>query len=482
MKKIIASLSAVFVFGLVFFGMQVALAGHNADGLAGYWTFDDGADPTADISGHGNNGALNGGTVYTTIGTPLVPGNVSALEFDGTDDFVAVAHDDELDMTSAYSISAWVNVTDIATYRPILFRGATNANDIEVYVQHTSGDLIVAHNRGNGGGFDYVGFVDPPAGLFHLGVTYDGTNVQAYYDGSPAGVAQLNTLVTAPLDTDKGWWIGKVNHTAFGGTRLFKGLIDEVRIYDRALNASEVEDVMSGDVDGDTVGDSVDLCPDTVADIPDVNLGTNRWMWDGTNWVTLKPKATATSTGWVNMGYTYGCSGEQILAELKEATGKDFEGHYKYGVSKSILEDWNVGRYYLETVTVDAEDTDGKSSLMSLLSGQDYIFRASGGTADACLDGCGYSILFDAEYSTSDGGITWVNGVAAPYVSYGPNLLDLMVNGGFVDWDSDAVYNADHVYEYGMVGTGAPVTFGVYDVYYPNNTGSLTVDIYADLW
>ncbi|HBV01452.1 MAG TPA: hypothetical protein DEF00_03620 [Candidatus Taylorbacteria bacterium] len=231
--------AALFAYAPVF-RVHVALAAHPA-GVAGYWAFDDGADPTADVSGHGNNGDVNGGAAFTGAGIAPTPGNAFALTFDGVDDFVEIAHDSNLDMTAAYSISLWANVTDIATYRPILFRGTTNADDIEVYVQSVSGDLIVAHNRGNGGTFDFVGFDNPPAGLFQLVVTYDGTDVKAYYNGVAAAVVQETTTVAAPLDTDKGWWIGKVDHSEFGGTFLFKGLLDEVEIYSRVLTASEIE-------------------------------------------------------------------------------------------------------------------------------------------------------------------------------------------------------------------------------------------------
>lgn len=241
-KKLLAVAASLAVAtGSLAFALP-AVAVHNTDGLAGYWNFDDSsANPTLDSSGHGNSDAISGAAAYTTSGIAPVPGNENALTFDGVGDYVAVAHDDDLDMTGAYSISAWVNVTDIATYRPIAFRGTTNSNDIEVYVQSGSGDLIVAHNRGNAGTFDYVGFVDPPAGLFHLTVTYDGTDVKAYYNDALAGVAQLDTAVVAPVDSDYGWWLGKVDHTAFGGTFLFKGLLDEVRIYDRALILNEIE-------------------------------------------------------------------------------------------------------------------------------------------------------------------------------------------------------------------------------------------------
>jgi hypothetical protein len=49
------------------------------------------------------------------------------------------------------------------------------------------------------------------------------------------------------------------------------------------------------------------------------------------------------------------------------------------------------------------------------------------------------------------------------------------VNGGFVDWGP---FNPNHVYTLAWTGAGAPVTFDIYDIYYPNNTGELTVAVY----
>lgn len=242
-------LTTALVAALLFAGVLMVNAGHNADGLAGYWPMDDGADPTADLSTHSNDGNVMGAAAFTGAGIAPVPGNSMALTFDGDDDFVEVAHDDELDMTGAYSLSVWVDIDSVPAneYRPIAFRGATDANDIEVYVQAVSGDLIVAHNRGNGGTIDFVGFEDPPVGsLFHLVVTFDGSDVVAYYDGVAAGVTNNTTAMGAPDDTDKGWWFGKVDHSAFGtlaggdDVNLFEGLLDEIRIYSKALSADEI--------------------------------------------------------------------------------------------------------------------------------------------------------------------------------------------------------------------------------------------------
>ena len=216
-----------------------SFAAHYDDGIRAYWNMDEGAGTNADEQAHNLDGTLTNGTAWGSS-APVI-GSTSGLSFDGVDDYVSVAHDSELDMTGAYSISAFVNVTDVATYRPILFRGMTDSNDIEVYVQSGTGDLIVAHNRGNSGTFDFVGFDNPPVGsYFHLAVTFNGTDVMAYYNGVAATVVQGTTAMTAPLDTDNGWWMGKVDHAVFGGTFYFNGLMDEVRIYDRALSATEV--------------------------------------------------------------------------------------------------------------------------------------------------------------------------------------------------------------------------------------------------
>ena len=263
------------------------------------------------------------------------------------------------------------------------------------------------------------------------------------------------------------------------GTSYYLPTTDEngtVGWVDKITLGGVTYDFVLPDADNDSVPNENDKCPGTVEDTPDVSLGKNRWMWNGSAWVTNGNNPGGFSP---NMTYTHGCSGEQILDALVDATGLPFDGHYKYGVSKSILDDWHNGIYYLETVSVPASDTDGASSLSSLIAGKNYKLKASG-TAFACSEPT-CTIEFDAEYSTSDAA-TWVDGVAPPYESYGPNLLDLTVNGGFVDWDNDAVYNADHTYWYELAGTGAPVSLQISDLYYPNNTASLTVDIYVKLY
>lgn len=290
MKKIVTLTAAVaFTFAAGWLYPGTASAGV-FDTLVGYWPADvDGDDPTLDISGNGNNADLGATNTFPEADDPAydctlaniapTPGNVCGLEFTSVfsagdftsdSDFATVPNAAVLDVTSAYTLSAWVRIdgallTPIGncpgcfTYRPILVRGAddgaTNQNDIEIYVQANSKDLIVAHNRGLLGTFDFVGFVDPPLDtVFHLAVVYDGTDAQAFYDGVPAAVTQNTTVMTAdPLDTDKDWLIGKVNHSGFvnfpsgsGREKFFEGLIDEVMIFSTALSDDEIATLAGG--------------------------------------------------------------------------------------------------------------------------------------------------------------------------------------------------------------------------------------------
>jgi len=127
----------------------------------------------------------------------------------------------------------------------------------------------------------------------------------------------------------------------------------------------------------------------------------------------------------------------------------------------------------VDTVDVDAEEKDPTCSNVILESGKKYLLKASG-TAFA-----GDYIWFDAKYSNSKYNTppdSWTDDVAK-YETYGPTLLGLAVDGDFVDWGA---YNLTHVYYWNMDGSGSCVPLWIYDVWYPNNEGSLTVDIYLE--
>lgn len=130
------------------------------------------------------------------------------------------------------------------------------------------------------------------------------------------------------------------------------------------------------------------------------------------------------------------------------------------------------GYTLLETLTVSATSAVATSSTTTLLAGWSYKIEASGTYSAAA------GITADAEYSSGPTSYIWQEPVEK-YEGYGVNLLDLKVDGAFVDWGA---YNASHVYALDYVGTGSTVTFLIYDLPpYSNNSGSLTVKIYGTL-
>ncbi len=124
----------------------------------------------------------------------------------------------------------------------------------------------------------------------------------------------------------------------------------------------------------------------------------------------------------------------------------------------------------VDTLTVPA--TGGSvNSAVTLGAGGSYLLEALG-TVSA-----GASITADAEYASGPTSFVWQDLVEG-YESYGEGLMELRVDGNFVEWGP---FNPNHVYTLPWTGAGSTVAFDIYDIYSPNNSGSLTVNIYAEV-
>lgn len=200
-------------------------------GLKGYWSFNgkDVSGTTAyDRSGAGNTGTL-------TSGPTVTPGKIGqALSFDGTDDYVAIAHSNSLALVGDMTIAVWMKVTDFSGYRGILGKTASSVPaPYDFYLQISNG--LPYLYRGNGTTYAAVaGTVAPATGIWqHVVVTMSGTTVTHYLNGATNGSGTLSTTTT---DTSQAVRIGSRND---GGT-MMKGGLDEVRIYNRAFTESEI--------------------------------------------------------------------------------------------------------------------------------------------------------------------------------------------------------------------------------------------------
>jgi hypothetical protein len=86
--------------------------------------------------------------------------------------------------------------------------------------------------------------------------------------------------------------------------------------------------------------EGVELCQETYVDVPSAKLGTNRWIWNGNQFVTRAPKGKGPEKTYT-LNDTRGCSCFQILSWLNENYPEEYgnmEGHWKHGCSSSVMD------------------------------------------------------------------------------------------------------------------------------------------------
>ncbi len=200
--------------------------------LKGYWSFNgqDVSGTTAyDRSGAGNNGTLTNGPAVT-------PGKLGqALSFDGSNDYISVPQNGNFNLSSSgFTIALWINKT--ADGRVISwYDGSKN---IQLIASTRDGGVTQMFALKN-----HAGTFAPQAATasvaigqwHHVAGTFNGSSYVMYVDGVTSS-GSLDGIPSAYTTESTNLYIGQ-----FGGSfGFFSGKLDEVRIYNRALGASEI--------------------------------------------------------------------------------------------------------------------------------------------------------------------------------------------------------------------------------------------------
>jgi sugar lactone lactonase YvrE len=197
------------------------------DGLVSWWTGDNTA---ADLAGV-HNGTLSGGTTYTA-------GKVGqAFKFDGINDAVLLAG--TFGGGPEATIEAWVKSTgSTGDFQAIV----SAVESYFVHLQLGTGGNNVAYTNGDVVGFPII--QTTPAGEYrHIAMSLKSGDSRLYVNGELAAVSPVTYSTLLPTSNLR---IG----SGYQGGRYFKGEIDEVSYYDRALSATEVQHIYSADSDG----------------------------------------------------------------------------------------------------------------------------------------------------------------------------------------------------------------------------------------
>lgn len=222
-----------------------ARASAPTNGLVGYWPFDEGTGPTsADLSGSGNPATLHGAAGWSTNVAPITQANPAALTSTRTGNSYASASGTNIDGLDQYTIAFWfrldpanpapANTTMSFVSLPGKARvydevGAAPEDDEILFEFDVDGVAQAVNIQPVGLG---INFRD---GNFHqVTATYDGNGGSLYFDGTPVSFHAAAGSVPASNGvsfSDPGQPLG--------------GSLDDVRVYDRALNDAEVASLAS---------------------------------------------------------------------------------------------------------------------------------------------------------------------------------------------------------------------------------------------
>jgi chitodextrinase len=207
-------------------------------GLVAAYGFNEGTGTTAtDASGNGHNGTI-------TSATWAAAGKYGgALQFNGTSALVTIPDAASLDLASGMTLEAWVNPSSVsAAWRDVIYKGVDN-----FYLEATSGNGGVPDAGLIAGGSyadTYGKAVLPTNTWSFLTETYDGSTVRLYVNGiQVASTAHTGSIATS------------TNPLQIGGDSIygqyFAGLIDNVRVYNVALSAAQIQtDQLTGVIVG----------------------------------------------------------------------------------------------------------------------------------------------------------------------------------------------------------------------------------------
>ena len=202
------------------------------ENAVGIWHFDEGSGITAyDNSGNGNNGTLEGSPLPSWVAGKYG----QALSFIGGSNDVKILHSSSL-VVSDVTIVGWIYLTSVPSgYYDVWDNSHTGGYGTAIGYYLIGSDLIGRWYRGNGvSEYSYASINPIPLNGWHfIVVVAQGNTVTHYLDGILNG---QTTYAQAIADC------GDTLYFAHGWGGL-TGVIDEVRIYNRVLSQTEIDEL-----------------------------------------------------------------------------------------------------------------------------------------------------------------------------------------------------------------------------------------------
>ncbi len=208
-----------------------------SNGLVGYWKMEEAGDATrADSSGNGNTLAESASDTIAQATGKFGYGGDFEL---GDTEYLFVADSTSLSVTGSLTVSAWIKPETVSAGSYNILGKWDGSN--ESYRLFQNGDEIRLELDA-AGNYQETTASNLAAGTwYHVVGVYDSRSAtaQIYINGALAPSTTTGTIPSS-IGDDAGRFQMGAEDTTGGATGYYDGIIDEARIYNRALSSAEV--------------------------------------------------------------------------------------------------------------------------------------------------------------------------------------------------------------------------------------------------
>ena len=263
-----------------------------SDCLVAYWPLDG-----TPVDALGNYPAtLTGAPTFTTNGQ--IEG---ALDFSDDTHHATTAPFDLPTTNTGITLAAWVNLRSFdgnaQEARFISKASGTNGNDHNWMLGNNGGTSLRFRLKTSTSSATTTYIVDNVLSTntwTHLAATYDGSFMRLFVNGNQVGapLAKTGTITAAPTVP-----IGIGNQPQGSGDRALDGLIDDVRIYSKALTPTELTAIIAPPIPAELLSITFDETTATFTSTPEGILPPFQFSPDLTNWNTITDITITTPQG-----------------------------------------------------------------------------------------------------------------------------------------------------------------------------------------
>ena len=400
MKTSFGSHRAVVVLGMLALFGTLAPGEESERGLLGWWRFDEGAGV------YSANGADPAGEAELHNVSWVKGAFGHALRFAGTDSYVTLPSIPKLDGSDQMSLATWAYWEGTGQYPNILTGGSWSPGGFLIFVNRQSCSFRMGR-PGHRHGVTSEKWTETSAPLLaklpmkkwvHLAAVFHRPEIITYVNGKKVGSARWDYPVGHRGDMQLGHWSGPVSHS---------GLIDEVRIYGRALGADEV--LALANPQGREAPGYTDLGP--------AEADAKELLSLETRWATMSIGDDGTVLSLKERG-----SGRELIAErqpvlaVQQASGRRLQARrmrrqddllvaeFGRGVGNAALRIDAKDQYFVVTpAAVDVADVEGFNFFQLSPEPKEYLGRMAGLASDDQSGVCVRSLALEVGVSLSSG-------------------------------------------------------------------------------